>query len=57
MPGMARLGATVWTGDIDPTWGDLKGTPGLMLNWGLNHMCIYIYIYIYNNDNLCIHTY
>lgn len=34
-PGMARLGATVWTGDIDPTWEDLRGTPGMMLNWAL----------------------
>lgn len=32
---MARLGATVWTGDIDPTWKDLAGTPGMMLNWVL----------------------
>lgn len=34
-PGMARLGATVWTGDIDPSWEDLRGTPGMMLNWVL----------------------
>jgi len=34
-PGMPRLGATVWTGDIDPTWKDLAGTPGMMLNWVL----------------------
>ena len=34
-PGMARLGATVWTGDINPSWEDLKSFPGVMLNWGL----------------------
>mmetsp|Transcript_14152 Transcript_14152/g.35788 ORF Transcript_14152/g.35788 Transcript_14152/m.35788 type:complete len:798 (+) Transcript_14152:69-2462(+) len=34
-PGMARLGATVWTGDINPSWDDLVNTPGMMLNWGL----------------------
>mmetsp|Transcript_136081 Transcript_136081/g.339375 ORF Transcript_136081/g.339375 Transcript_136081/m.339375 type:complete len:769 (-) Transcript_136081:88-2394(-) len=34
-PGMARLGATVWTGDINPTWEDLGATPGMMLNWVL----------------------
>lgn len=34
-PGMARLGATVWTGDINAQWGDLQQTPGMMLNWGL----------------------
>lgn len=32
---MARLGATVWTGDINPTWQDLHRTPGMMLNWVL----------------------
>jgi len=32
-PGMARLGATVWTGDIHPTWDDLAITPGTMLKW------------------------
>jgi len=35
-PGMARLGATVWTGDIDSTWLDLQRTPGFMLNWALS---------------------
>lgn len=34
-PGMARLGATVWTGDINPNWGDMQSTPGMVLNWGL----------------------
>jgi len=34
-PGMARLGATVWTGDIHNTWEDLQKTPGFMLNWAL----------------------
>jgi len=34
-PGMARLGATVWTGDINPSWDDLVGTPGMLLNWAL----------------------
>jgi len=34
-PGMARIGATVWTGDINPSWEDLQGTPGMILNWGL----------------------
>jgi alpha-glucosidase len=34
-PGIARLGATVWTGDITPTWEDLYSTPGFLLNWGL----------------------
>ena len=29
---MARLGATVWTGDIHPTWDDLRSTPRA-LNW------------------------
>jgi len=32
-PGMARLGATVWTGDVVPTWEWLAKTPGMMLNW------------------------
>jgi alpha-glucosidase len=34
-PGMARLGATVWTGDINPNWGDMQSTTGMILNWGL----------------------
>ncbi|CAK0848732.1 unnamed protein product [Prorocentrum cordatum] len=32
-PGMARLGAAAWTGDIMATWEDLQTTPGMMLNW------------------------
>ena len=24
-----------WTGDINPQWGDLVNTPGMVLNWGL----------------------
>jgi len=32
---MARLGATVWTGDIEPSWQDLATTPHMILNWGL----------------------
>lgn len=34
-PGIARLGVTVWTGDISATWSDLQQTPGMMLNWVL----------------------
>ncbi|OLQ11145.1 Neutral alpha-glucosidase C [Symbiodinium microadriaticum] len=34
-PGLARLGAGVWTGDIDSSWQDLVRTPGMVLNWGL----------------------
>lgn len=34
-PGLARLGGTVWTGDIEPSWHDLAHTPGIMLNWVL----------------------
>mmetsp|Transcript_41321 Transcript_41321/g.108534 ORF Transcript_41321/g.108534 Transcript_41321/m.108534 type:complete len:735 (-) Transcript_41321:84-2288(-) len=34
-PGMARLGVGFWTGDINPTWGDLAQQPGMMLKWGL----------------------
>jgi len=34
-PGTARIGAAYWTGDVNPTWTDLLGTPGMMLNWGL----------------------
>jgi alpha-glucosidase len=34
-PGMARLGATVWTGDVAASWTGLRRTPGMMLNWAL----------------------
>eukprot|EP00435_Cladocopium_sp_Y103_P010810 s1932_g2.t2 len=34
-PGMARLGAAVWTGDVTSSWEDLRKTPGMMLNWAL----------------------
>ena len=37
-PGLARLGGAVWTGDIKPTWDELRNTPGLVLNWGLAGM-------------------
>lgn len=32
-PGMARLGATVWTGDVSADWETLRNTPGTMLKW------------------------
>jgi len=32
-PGMARLGAGVWTGDITANWDFLRKTPGMMLNF------------------------
>eukprot|EP00930_Biecheleria_cincta_P049880 TRINITY_DN35084_c0_g1_i1.p1 TRINITY_DN35084_c0_g1~~TRINITY_DN35084_c0_g1_i1.p1 ORF type:complete len:803 (+),score=70.30 TRINITY_DN35084_c0_g1_i1:184-2592(+) len=34
-PGMARLGAAVWTGDSAPEWWVLAAQPGFMLNWAL----------------------
>lgn len=34
-PGMQRLGATVWTGDIPTSWDALQNQPGTMLNWSL----------------------
>ena len=34
-PGMQRLGAMTWTGDIAANWDDLLNTPGMMLNWAL----------------------
>lgn len=34
-PGMQRLGATVWTGDIQVSWQSLAQQPGIQLNWGL----------------------
>jgi len=32
-PGMGRLAAAVWTGDVSANWEDLKGTPGMLVNW------------------------
>jgi alpha-glucosidase len=37
-PGMERLGASAWTGDIDSDWKALAGTPANILNWGLAGM-------------------
>jgi alpha-glucosidase len=34
-PGMSRLGAAAWTGDIHSTWPVLKRTPAALLNWSL----------------------
>ena len=34
-PGMQRLGATAWTGDIPTSWDSLQNQPGTMLNWSL----------------------
>lgn len=34
-PGMQRLGAAIWTGDIQVSWQALSQQPGLLLNWGL----------------------
>jgi len=34
-PGSARMGATVWTGDLLAAWDWLVQQPGMMLNWGL----------------------
>jgi len=34
-PGLSRLGASVWTGDVTSTWLDLRRTPGYMLKWML----------------------
>lgn len=34
-PGMARLGAAAWTGDIEPTWKAMRAQPGMMLNWAI----------------------
>ena len=34
-PGMARLGAAVWTGDVLASWDWLRNTPGTMLKWVL----------------------
>eukprot|EP00931_Biecheleriopsis_adriatica_P084706 TRINITY_DN5867_c0_g1_i1.p1 TRINITY_DN5867_c0_g1~~TRINITY_DN5867_c0_g1_i1.p1 ORF type:complete len:756 (+),score=126.51 TRINITY_DN5867_c0_g1_i1:71-2338(+) len=32
-PGMSRLGATAWTGDVGASWDSLYETPGTMLKW------------------------
>mmetsp|Transcript_77113 Transcript_77113/g.200920 ORF Transcript_77113/g.200920 Transcript_77113/m.200920 type:complete len:640 (-) Transcript_77113:313-2232(-) len=37
-PGMARLGAATWTGDIEATWKDMRTAAGMMLNWALSGM-------------------
>jgi len=37
-PGMQRLGAACWTGDIDSNWATLANQPGTMLNWSLAGM-------------------
>ena len=38
IPGMQRLGAAVWTGDIAADWPTLARTPGEMLSYGLAGM-------------------
>ena len=37
-PGLQRLGAAAWTGDIRSTWDDLAKTPTTLLNWQLAGM-------------------
>lgn len=37
-PGMARLGATVWTGDVEATWEALASMPATVMNWALAGM-------------------
>ncbi|MHC4882929.1 MAG: TIM-barrel domain-containing protein, partial [Planctomycetota bacterium] len=37
-PGLARTGASVWTGDIRSTWKTLEKTPTDLLNWSLGGM-------------------
>jgi alpha-glucosidase len=37
-PGVQRLGAAAWTGDISATWLDLAKTPPSLLNWSLAGM-------------------
>ncbi len=37
-PGMQRLGAAAWTGDINTDWDTLANQPGTLLNWGLAGM-------------------
>lgn len=37
-PGLQRLGAAAWTGDIHSTWKALADTPTALLNWSLAGM-------------------
>ncbi len=37
-PGVQRLGAAAWTGDIQANWKELKRTPVDLLNWSLAGM-------------------
>jgi alpha-glucosidase len=37
-PGLQRLGAAAWTGDIQSSWGMLAETPTSLLNWTLAGM-------------------
>jgi alpha-glucosidase len=37
-PGLDRLGAAAWTGDIASTWAALAATPASLLNWSLAGM-------------------
>jgi len=37
-PGLQRLGAAAWTGDISSTWASLAATPASLLNWSLAGM-------------------
>jgi len=37
-PGVQRLGAAAWTGDIDAKWSVLAETPACLLNWSLAGM-------------------
>eukprot|EP00301_Raphidiophrys_heterophryoidea_P017928 c2926_g1_i1.p1 GENE.c2926_g1_i1~~c2926_g1_i1.p1 ORF type:complete len:895 (-),score=214.58 c2926_g1_i1:66-2720(-) len=35
-PGMQRLGAYTWSGDIDVSWDSLGNQPGYVANWGFS---------------------
>jgi alpha-glucosidase len=37
-PGVQRLGAAAWTGDVSASWRAFKDTPASLLNWGLAGM-------------------
>jgi alpha-glucosidase (family GH31 glycosyl hydrolase) len=37
-PGVQRLGAAAWTGDIDADWTTFSRTPASLLNWSLAGM-------------------